>query len=470
ALRVRRLQRDGGDRPLHVAHAEHAGRAIGDVAAADRARRARRLERGLAEMGGAAAQQGGVRGDDQPDPDHARPRQPRMLGDADPRLHHRSSREDDLEDHRSDESVQRGQSRQRRELRARFGQRRRHGRDQRRDQGARDPGDRLGAPHAASLRVGLVPLVRGRGVHHHAAGAVLAAHVRRHGADRHRHEGGDAAGRGLRRGHRRRRRHLHLERDREESRRRLAAALGLLPGAALDRQGRAVHVAVADHRRVHVAVLRAAVPGRHGPAAAVHVHGESLRRHTAPARARLAVLPLQPAGRRRTQDRLRSLTRMRLRNVVAIALALGAGSALAKVSPQEAAKLGAELTPIGAEKSGNKAGTIPEWTGGLVKKESPRGDNPFGADKPLYTITAANLKEHEANLTEGYKAIFRTFPDYKMNVYPTRRSASYPQWFYDATKKNATAVEITDNGFGFSGAAQGYPFPIPKNGTEVMWN
>ena len=161
---------------------------------------------------------------------------------------------------------------------------------------------------------------------------------------------------------------------------------------------------------------------------------------------------------------------MRLRNVLAIALALGAGSALAKVTPQEAAKLGTELTPIGAEKAGNKAGTIPEWNGGLVKKESQRGDNPFAADKPLYTITAANLKEHEAQLTEGYKAIFRTFPDYKMNVYPTRRSASYPQWFYDATKKNATAVEITDNGFGFSGAAQGYPFPIPKNGTEVMWN
>jgi len=31
-------------------------------------------------------------------------------------------------------------------------------------------------------------------------------------------------------------------------------------------------------------------------------------------------------------------------------------------------------------------------------------------------------------------------------------------------------VELTNSGYGFSGAAQGYPFPIPKNGTEVMWN
>ena len=121
-------------------------------------------------------------------------------------------------------------------------------------------------------------------------------------------------------------------------------------------------------------------------------------------------------------------------------------------------------------KAGNKDGTIPEWNGGLVKADAQRGYNPFAADKPLYTITAANLKQYDKFLTEGYKAIFRTYPDYKMNVYPTRRTASYPQWFYDATIKNATRVYLTDNGFGFSGAAQGYPFPIPKNGTEVMWN
>ena len=156
--------------------------------------------------------------------------------------------------------------------------------------------------------------------------------------------------------------------------------------------------------------------------------------------------------------------------IVCTLLLAVAQPASAKVTAAEAAKIGTTLTPIGAEKAGNKEGTIPEWNGGLVKKDSPRGDNPFAADKPLYTITAANMKQYDAILTEGHKALFRTFPDYKMNVYPTRRSASYPQWFYDATKKNATGVEITDNGFGFSGAAQGYPFPIPKNGTEVMWN
>lgn len=145
--------------------------------------------------------------------------------------------------------------------------------------------------------------------------------------------------------------------------------------------------------------------------------------------------------------------------------------AVAKVSADEAAKLGKELTPMGAEAAGNAAGTIPAWDGGLPQKEMPRGSNPFADDKPLYTITAKNADQYKDLLTEGHRQLFRTFPSsYKMVVYPTRRSASYPQWFYDATRKNATTVELTNTGYGFCCAAQGYPFPIPKNGTEVMWN
>jgi hypothetical protein len=144
--------------------------------------------------------------------------------------------------------------------------------------------------------------------------------------------------------------------------------------------------------------------------------------------------------------------------------------ALAKVGAEEAARLGTTLTPNGAEKAGNAAGTIPAWEGGLPKVDMGKGDDPFAADKPLYTITAANLKDHEALLSEGHKALFRTFPKYRMHVYPSRRSASYPAWFYEATKKNATTVELTNNGHGFCCTAQGYPFPIPKNGLEVMWN
>ncbi len=47
-------------------------------------------------------------------------------------------------------------------------------------------------------------------------------------------------------------------------------------------------------------------------------------------------------------------------------MSLFAASVMAAVSADEAAKLGTTLTPFGAEKAGNAAGTIPEWTGGLA--------------------------------------------------------------------------------------------------------
>lgn len=146
-------------------------------------------------------------------------------------------------------------------------------------------------------------------------------------------------------------------------------------------------------------------------------------------------------------------------------------AALARVEADQAAELGRSLTPIGAQRAGNETGTIPAWHGGLKNRELERGDNPFEDDQPLYTITAQNLQQYAELLSDGHKALFRTFPGtYKMKVYPTHRSASYPQWLYEATIDNATKVELTNNGYGFCCTAQGYPFPIPGNGTEVMWN
>ena len=49
--------------------------------------------------------------------------------------------------------------------------------------------------------------------------------------------------------------------------------------------------------------------------------------------------------------------------VVRLAAAmLLAQSAWGAVSPQEAARLGQDLTPLGGEKAGNADGTIPAWT------------------------------------------------------------------------------------------------------------
>ena len=43
---------------------------------------------------------------------------------------------------------------------------------------------------------------------------------------------------------------------------------------------------------------------------------------------------------------------------------------LAKISQAEADRLKSDLTPVGAERAGNKAGTIPKWEGGLTKPPS----------------------------------------------------------------------------------------------------
>ena len=158
----------------------------------------------------------------------------------------------------------------------------------------------------------------------------------------------------------------------------------------------------------------------------------------------------------------------------AITLSLAAGNVLAAVSASEAARLGKDLTPIGAERKGN-GGAIPAWTGGI---ESPAGFkmgdkhiDPFPGDKVQFTITAQNYTKYAANLTEGQIAMFKKYPDtYKMPVYQTRRSSGYPQHVYDKTKENATNTKLVDGGNGMSNYDVGVPFPIPADGMEVIWN
>jgi hypothetical protein len=67
-------------------------------------------------------------------------------------------------------------------------------------------------------------------------------------------------------------------------------------------------------------------------------------------------------------------------------------------------------------------------------------------------------------------ALLKTYDTYKMNVYRTRRSASYPQRIYDKTREIAATAKLVSDGYGVSGAVNGYPFPIPKTGVEVIWN
>jgi hypothetical protein len=172
---------------------------------------------------------------------------------------------------------------------------------------------------------------------------------------------------------------------------------------------------------------------------------------------------------------------MQIAKLAALALAFAtSGVAGAAVSPQEAARLGVELTPLGGEKAGNAAGTIPAWDGGLSSPAkagfptfaSPgRAPDPYPNDKPLFKITAANVAQYADRMTEGDKAMLRQYKDtFFMNVYPTRRSAASPQRIYDATKRIATTAQLAAGGNGVTGAVEGIPFPIPKSGVEPFWN
>ncbi|GHE83752.1 DUF1329 domain-containing protein [Thalassotalea profundi] len=152
------------------------------------------------------------------------------------------------------------------------------------------------------------------------------------------------------------------------------------------------------------------------------------------------------------------------------------GASVAKVDAEQAKKLSNELTPMGAVRAGNSDGSIPEWTGGI--QTAPKGYtvgqhhiDPYPDDKIKYTITSANVSEYEKLLTPGQIALFKTYPDtYKMNVYQSRRSASFPEHVYQATLDNATRSELIEEGNGITQAAVGIPFPIPANGLEAIWN
>jgi hypothetical protein len=150
--------------------------------------------------------------------------------------------------------------------------------------------------------------------------------------------------------------------------------------------------------------------------------------------------------------------------------------AAAKVPPGEAAKLGQELTPLGAIRAGNAEGTIPPWEGGItaVPPDYVPGKHltdPFASDSIRLTITADNAKEHAGLLSPGQLAMFERYPEtWVMHVYPTRRSASNPQHIYDAAIANATTAELTGDGLGVRGATGSSPFPIPQSGLEAIWN
>ncbi|PID43097.1 MAG: outer membrane lipoprotein-sorting protein [Proteobacteria bacterium] len=154
----------------------------------------------------------------------------------------------------------------------------------------------------------------------------------------------------------------------------------------------------------------------------------------------------------------------------------------AKVSKQEADRLGKELTPFGAIKKGNRAGTIPAWTGGLTtpppryKRPGQHHPDPFPKDKPLFTITAQNVNKYAARLSPGVRALIKTYPtSFKLPVYTSRRTHTAPDWVIKNTAKNALTATLAGGGNGVENAYGGIPFPIlsgsdSEKALQAIWN
>jgi hypothetical protein len=121
---------------------------------------------------------------------------------------------------------------------------------------------------------------------------------------------------------------------------------------------------------------------------------------------------------------------------------------------------------MGAERAGNADGTIPPWTGAVTPAD------PAGTETPILVIDHANATRYAARLPAGALALFAKFPDYTMRVFPTHRTAAAPARVYANVAANATRAHAAPEGIaiGIAGAAGGVPFPLPHNGTEIVWN
>jgi hypothetical protein len=136
-----------------------------------------------------------------------------------------------------------------------------------------------------------------------------------------------------------------------------------------------------------------------------------------------------------------------------------------------------KLTPSGAEREGNKDGTLPAWQG----TEAPLPGWEWGKyrrtywthkdEKPLFTIDATNADKYADKLTAGQLAMLKQHKDYGMDVYPSHRTCGVPDFVAANTRRNLNTAKIGDNGWSLKEATvPGFPFPIPANGLEAMWN
>jgi Protein of unknown function (DUF1329) len=89
---------------------------------------------------------------------------------------------------------------------------------------------------------------------------------------------------------------------------------------------------------------------------------------------------------------------------------------------------------------------------------------------PLFSISKANLTQYREKLSPGQIALMEKIPGYRMDVYPTRRTAGYPAEFYERTQRNLDLAKLDEKSDILTGIGGGFLFPRPTNGIQAIWN
>lgn len=177
--------------------------------------------------------------------------------------------------------------------------------------------------------------------------------------------------------------------------------------------------------------------------------------------------------------RTTSLSQVRAVAALASLLVLPLAAVLARVPAAEAEKLDKELTCMGAERAGSKDGSIPAFSGKWLG--APQGVNfrgpgnpypdPYAAEKPLYVVTAKNMAQYKAQLSDGLQAMLQKYPDhFRVPVYPSHRDFRVPDWVCARSKENALKAEAVDVNMGVKAVRGAPPFPMPTTADEVLLN
>lgn len=130
----------------------------------------------------------------------------------------------------------------------------------------------------------------------------------------------------------------------------------------------------------------------------------------------------------------------------------------------------------GMEKGPSADGKIPAysgpqqpnsgWSHGKVRGDFWRHKD----EKPLFSITAADVDKYAGNLTPGQIELIKSKKGYRMDVYPTHRECGAPAFLQANTDANAKQAKLGAGDSLAVATLPGTPFPAPKNGAEVMWN